>query len=191
MCPWHPAEQTRLLYVHDVLDLQQRRKPIVQTNRRSVMAEVIGIVAAAIAFAQATAVVLDAMNKIKDASKNIRELQHEIEDLAAVLGQIDDTFLAQKGDPTDTALRSCAEMLKNLHDLIVPLQQEIEDNKLKQYMKGLRLRPKESEIESAVKRLQSQKLTLTLALISSMHRSDSIVIPLVRSNFDARTDLVK
>jgi hypothetical protein len=38
------------------------------------MAEVIGIAAAAIAFAQITAVVLDFIHKIKNAPKNIREL---------------------------------------------------------------------------------------------------------------------
>jgi hypothetical protein len=84
------------------------------------MAEAIGIVAAAIAFAQATAVALDAMNKIKDAPKNIQELQHELGDLAAVLKQIDDTFLCQKGDPTETVLRNCAGMLEKLHDLVEP-----------------------------------------------------------------------
>jgi hypothetical protein len=50
----------------------------------------------------------------------------------------------------------------------------MEDNKIKQYWKGLRMRPKESEIESAVKRLQSQKVTLALALITNVHRSDSL-----------------
>jgi gas vesicle protein len=131
------------------------------------MAEVIGIIAAAIAFAQATAVVLDSMKKIKDAPKNINELQHELQDLEAVLRQIDNTCSYQKGDVTETVLRNCSDMLKQLLDLVRPFQQEVEDNKFKQYVKGLRMRPKESEIENAVKRLQSQKLTLTLALISS------------------------
>ena len=131
------------------------------------MAEVIGIVASAIAFAQATVVVLDAMNKIKDAPKNIQELQYELQDLAAVLRQIDDTFPCQKGDPTETAVQSCLKMLQRLRDLVRPFQREVEDDRIKQYVRGLRMRPKESEIENAVKRLQSQKLTLTLALITS------------------------
>jgi hypothetical protein len=65
-------------------------------------------------------------------------------------------------------------VLKKLHDLVAPFQRDVEDNKFKQYVKGLRMRPKEGEIESAVKRLQSQKLTLTLALIAGGHRSDSL-----------------
>jgi hypothetical protein len=132
------------------------------------MAEVIGIVAAAIAYAQVTTAVLDAVKRIKDAPKNIQELHDELQDLEAVLGQIDNTFPYQKGDPTEVVLRSCLAMLKQLHDLVAPFQREVEDTKFKQYMKGIRIRPKESEIENAVKRLQSQKLTLTLALIASV-----------------------
>ncbi|KAH8655994.1 hypothetical protein BGZ60DRAFT_459046, partial [Tricladium varicosporioides] len=130
-------------------------------------AEAIGIAAASIAFAQATAVVLDSMNKMKDAPKNIKELQHEIQDLEAVLKQIENTCPHQKRDATETVLRNCSDMLKQLLDLVRPFQQEVEDSKFKQYVKGLRMRPKESEIANVVKRLQSQKLTLTLALISS------------------------
>jgi N-terminal domain on NACHT_NTPase and P-loop NTPases len=141
------------------------------------MAEVIGIIASAIAFAQATAAVLDAMNKIKDAPKSIRELQHELRDLEAVLRQIDSTSSSQKGEPTVTVLRSCSDMLKRLRDLIAPFRQEAEENKFKQYVKGLRIRSIEGEIESAVKQLQSQKLTLTLAFIASVHRSDSLSYP--------------
>jgi tRNA U54 and U55 pseudouridine synthase Pus10 len=144
------------------------------------MAEAIGIAASAIAFAQATAVVLEAVNKIKDAPKNMRELQHELRDLEAVLRQIDSTFPCQKGDPTDTVLRSCSDMLKQLHELVKPFRQEVEDTKFKQYVKGLRMRPKESEIENAVKRLQSQKLTLTLTLITGVHQSDSLFVPCVK-----------
>jgi hypothetical protein len=139
------------------------------------MAEAIGIVAAAIAFAQATAVVLDGMNKVKDAPKNIQELRYELQDLETVLRQIDSTFPCERGDPTEPVLRSCSDTLKQLHDVIAPFQQEMEDNKIKQYVRGLRIRPKESEIESAVKRLQSQKLTLTLALLASVSRSDLII----------------
>ena len=131
------------------------------------MAEVIGIVAATIGFAQTIGAALDAMNKIKDAPKNIEELQHELQDLTAVLMQIESTYSYQKGDPTETVLRNCEDMLKQLQDLIQPFQPKEKDNKFKQYVKGLRIRPNESEIESAVKRLQSQKLTLTLALIAN------------------------
>jgi hypothetical protein len=138
------------------------------------MAEIIGIVASAIDFAQTTVVVLDAMNKIKDAPKNIQELQHELRGLEAVLGQIDTTFSCKKGDPTETVLRSCSDNLKQLHDLVVPFQRDVEDNKFRQYVKGLRMHLKESEIENAVKRLQSQKLTLALALIAGVSRSDSL-----------------
>jgi ElaB/YqjD/DUF883 family membrane-anchored ribosome-binding protein len=134
------------------------------------MAEVVGIAAAAIAFAQASVVVLDIMKKIKDAPKNIQELQSELEDLAAVLRQIDDSFSCQKGDPTDTALRSCEKMLKRLRDRVTHLQQELGDNKFKQLITGFRWRLIESEIESAVKQLQSKKVTLALALITSIHR---------------------
>jgi N-terminal domain on NACHT_NTPase and P-loop NTPases len=144
------------------------------------MAEVVGIIASAIAFAQATVAVLDGMNKIKDAPKNIQELRYELQDLEAVLRQIDSIFSCQKGDPTEPVLRSCSDTLKQLHDLVAPFRQEVEDNKIKQYVKGLRIRPKESEIESAVKRLQSQKLTLTLALLASLSRSDSLLPFLIR-----------
>lgn len=141
------------------------------------MAEIIGIVASAIAFAQATGAALDAVNKIKDAPKNIQELQHELRELEAVLRQIDITFSCKKGDPTETVLRSCSDNLKQLHDLVAPFQRDVQDKKFRQYMKGLRMRPKESEIENAVKRLQSQKLTLTLALIAGVPRSDSLWKP--------------
>jgi len=155
------------------------------------MAEVIGIVASAIAFAQATAAVLDAMNKIKDAPKSIQELQYELRELEAVLRQIDSTSSCQKGEPTATVLRSCSDMLKRLRDLIAPFRQEAEENKFKQYVKGLRIRSIEGEIESAVKRLQSQKLTLTLALIASVHRSDSLSYPSRNDNINTITgDLI-
>jgi hypothetical protein len=111
------------------------------------MTEVVGIIAAAIAFAQATVVVLDAMNQIKDAPKNIQELQYELRDLAAVLRQIDGTFSCQKDDPTETAVRSCSVMLKQLHDLVGPFQ-HVEDNRIKQYVKELRVRLKESVAKS-------------------------------------------
>src|SRR6266487_4816702 len=130
------------------------------------MAELIGVVTGAIAFAQAIVAGLDVINRAKDAPKNIRELQHELRDLETVLGQINNTFSCQKGDPTDEVLRSCFDRLRQLHDLITPFQQEVEGNKLKQYVKGIRMRPKESEIGNAVKQLQSPKLTLTLALIA-------------------------
>ena len=138
------------------------------------MAETIGIVAGAIAFTQAIAAVLDSMNKIKDAPKNLQELRHELQDLKVVLGQIHSNFSCQRGDSIEAILRSCSDTLKQLYNLVEPFQQEVEDNKFKQYMRGLRIRPKESEIEIAVKRLQSQKLTLGLALISSVPRSDLI-----------------
>lgn len=136
------------------------------------MAEVLGIVSAAIAFAQATAAILDQINKIKDSPKNIRELRNELKGFEMVLLQIDNLSWKQ-GDPIETVLRSCSDTLMQLRDLVAPFQQDIEDNKLKQYVKGLRMRPKESEIENVVKRLQSLKLTLTLALIASNSGSDS------------------
>jgi hypothetical protein len=141
------------------------------------MAEAVGIAAAAIAFAQATGAVLDAMIRIKDAPKNIQKLQHELQDLEAVLGQIDNTLSYQKGDPTETVLQSCSDMLQQLHVLIKSFQREVGDNKFNQFVKGLRMRPKESEIENAVKRLQSQKLTLTLALVACVPRSGSLWQP--------------
>ena len=137
------------------------------------MAEVIGIVSAAITVAQAMAAALDAVNKIRDAPKNIQELQYELRDLEQVLRQISTTLQRQKVGPTEAVLRSCSDTLKQLRDLVAPFQQEVEDNKIKQYVKGLRLRPKSSEIENAVKRLQSQKLTLAIAMVASISRSDS------------------
>lgn len=157
----------RDFYVHS-----NKHNSVTQANWYSKMAEAIGIAAAAIAFAQAAAVALDAMSKIKDAPKNIQELQYELRDLQAVLEQIGSTPSWQQGDPTETALRSCLGVLEQLRDLVAPSQQKEGDNAFKLYVKGLRLRPKASEIQSAVKRLQSQKLTLALALISSVPRLD-------------------
>ena len=136
------------------------------------MAEVIGVVAAAIAFAQATAAVLDTVRNVKDAPKNIQELQYELQDLEAVLRQIESAVSSRKGGPTEGVLRSCSDTLKQLHELVKAFQQDAEEHNYKQYIKGLRMRPKESEIESAIKRLQSQKLTLTLALLASSSRLD-------------------
>ena len=151
------------------------------------MAEAIGIAAGAITFAKATAVVLDAINKIKDAPKNIQELQYELRDLEAVLGQIGNGFPCQGGGPTEAALRSCSDALKQLHDLVAPLRQEVEDNKFKQYVKGLRMRPKESKIEGVVKRLQSRKFTLVLALIASNSRSGPLSYPARSERIDVAT----
>lgn len=137
------------------------------------MAEVIGVIASALALAQATIAVLDTMKKIKDAPKNIRDLQQELRDLEAVLKQISSTFEGKNSETTIIVLQSCSNTLKELHDIVAPVQREEEDNKLRQYIKVLRQRLKESDIDSAVKRLQSQKLTLTLALITSASRSDS------------------
>jgi len=90
-----------------------------------------------------------------------------------VLKQIDSTFPCQRGDPIEPVLRGCSDTLEQLHDILAPFRQELEDNKIKQYVKGLRIRSRENKIQSAVKRLQSQKLTLTLALLASSSRSDS------------------
>ena len=158
----------RHFYVHS-----NEHNSVTRANRYSKMAEVIGIVAAAIAFAKAATVALDAMSKIKDAPKNIQELQYELRDLQAVLEQIGSTPSWRQGDPIETALRSCLGVLEQLRDLVAPPQHKEGDNAFKLYVKGLRLRPKASEIQSAVKRLQSQKLTLALALISSIPRLDS------------------
>lgn len=150
------------------------------------MAEVIGIVAAAIAFAQATASMLDALNNLKDAPKYIQELHRELQDLEAVLIQIDSKFSCQQGDPVEAVLRNCSATLKQLHDLVTPLQ-EIGDSKLKKYAKGLHVRLKEGEIEGAVKRLQSQKLTLTIALIAGAPQSVSLLY-CSYNNIDATTE---
>ncbi|OCK73077.1 hypothetical protein K432DRAFT_18093, partial [Lepidopterella palustris CBS 459.81] len=84
---------------------------------------------------------------------------------------MDNIFLSQTGGPTETVLRNCSATIRQIHDLIAPFQREIEDKKVKQYLKGFRMRMKESEIGEAVKRLQSQKLTLTLALVSSIYQT--------------------
>ena len=138
------------------------------------MAEIIGIIASAITVVNATAAALDTINKVKDVPKYIKDLNFELEDLTIVLQQIRDTFTCQKGDPTEKVLRSCSQMLKKLHDLITPIHQSTDTNIVQQYVKSLRVRVKQGEIESMIKRIQSYKLTLTLALISSIRRSDPL-----------------
>lgn len=132
------------------------------------MAEVIGIVAAAIAFAQTSAAVLDVLKKIKDTPKYVHDLQQELYDLESVLRQIDDTVPFQKGDSIEMVLRRCCETLKQLHELIDIAPEN--NHKLMQLVKVLRIRPKENDIESFLRRLQSQKLTLTLALIARVNK---------------------
>lgn len=142
------------------------------------MAEaIIGIAGGAIAFVQATTLILDGLNKVKDAPKNLQRLCFELKDLEVVLKQIEGNCLpCQPGEPAEKVLRGCVELLKQLHDLVAPFQnaQESSNNKLKHYVQGLRIRPKEGEIENAVARLQSQKLTLSLALMAGVFQSVSL-----------------
>jgi N-terminal domain on NACHT_NTPase and P-loop NTPases len=140
------------------------------------MAEAIGVAAGAIAFVQATSVVLNAISKIRNAPQYIQGVQSELSELEGLLRQVD-AFSCQKGDPAETALRSCSEALKRLHDLVVPLQQEVSNKKFMQYIKGFRMRQKESEIEDAVKRLESRKVNLVIALAASKSRSDPLSSP--------------
>jgi hypothetical protein len=130
------------------------------------MAEVIGIVAAAIAFAQTSAAVLDILKKIKDTPNYVHDLQQELYDLESVLRQIDDTVPFQKGDSIEMILRRCCETLKQLHEFIAPEN----NHKLMPLVKVLRIRHKENEIENFLRRLLSQKLTLTLALIARVNK---------------------
>lgn len=148
------------------------------------MAEaIIGIAGGAIAIIQATTVIIDGMNKVKDAPKNLRKLCLELQDFELVLKQIEGHCRpTQLGGATEKVLRGCTEMLKQLHDLVAPLQQVQENSsKLRQYVQGLHIRPKESEIESAVARLQSQKLTLSLALTAGIFWSVPLYLPYANS----------
>ena len=137
-----------------------------------VMAELFGIVAGAVGVsgvaADAISAILDIITRFTHAPETVQQLQLELGQLKDILSQIESVRQFQDGDPIERAVQSCNNELQQLLSRVKPLQQESGDGKATRHSKRLRMVLQDSAVKAAVGRLQSQKQTISLALLASL-----------------------
>lgn len=147
------------------------------------MAEVIGVVASVLGIASAavgaTTALITLLDKIKDAPRTVNDLHSQLQTLKTVLDEIDEVFPAkeEKGGPaitpTKRALNDCTRVLEEVSAILEPLRQGLQatdGGKVQASWSRFRTVTMEDEITGSVRRLETFKSTLVIALVLAVAR---------------------
>ena len=147
------------------------------------MAEVIGAVSSVLGIAtvavKATSALITLLHNIKDAPRAISDLHSQLQTLKTVLDEIDEVFSAggEKGGPaitpTKCALNDCSRVLEEVSAVLEPLRQGLQatdGGKMQASWAKFRTATMENEITDSVRRLETFKTTLVIALVLAVAR---------------------
>lgn len=117
------------------------------------------------------------IGEIKDAPQSLQRLNQELQDLESILSQIDRANVGGSkinigSTAVEISLKTCRDELERLQHLLKPLApKSAEDGIHRRTFQGLKKLFKDDDIREAVNALQSRKLSICLALMTSLARS--------------------
>ena len=140
------------------------------------VASVFGIATVAL---KTTSALITLLDNIKDAPRTVSDLHSQLQTLKTILDEIDKVFPVkeEKGEPVFTsmkpALNDCSRVLEEVSAVLEPLRQGLratDGGKLQASWSKFRTAMMENEITGSVRRLETFKSTLVLALVFAVAR---------------------
>jgi hypothetical protein len=135
-----------------------------------------GILGIAMIAMKTTSTLTNLISNIKDAPSMVRDLQSQLHTLGIVLAEVDHIFPA-KGEevgpeitPAKLALDDCSRVLDEVSQALEPVRQGLQAGKVKATWAAVRTATMEDTITASVRRLETFKTTLVIALVIAVGR---------------------